>query len=50
MRKVTASEAGGALYSQRQWMVEPDFAQIKANRRIDRSNAADSRPPAPNDA
>jgi hypothetical protein len=24
-------QAGGALYSQRQWMVEPVFAQIKAN-------------------
>jgi transposase len=36
MRRVIASEQGGALYSQRQWMVEPVFAQIKANRRIDR--------------
>jgi hypothetical protein len=27
-------EQGGALYLQRQWMVEPVFAQIKANRRI----------------
>ena len=36
MRTVIASEAGGALYSKRQWMVEPVFAQIKANRRIDR--------------
>ncbi len=36
MRRVIASDAGGALYSQRQWMVEPVFAQIKANRRIDR--------------
>jgi transposase len=36
MRRVIASERGGALYSQRQWMVEPVFAQIKANRRIDR--------------
>jgi transposase len=36
MRRVIASEPGGALYSQRQWMVEPVFAQIKTNRRIDR--------------
>jgi transposase len=36
MRRVIASESGGALYTQRQWMVEPVFAQIKANRRIDR--------------
>jgi transposase len=36
MRRVIASELGGSLYSQRQWMVEPVFAQIKANRRIDR--------------
>jgi transposase len=36
MRRVIATETGGALYSQRQWMVEPVFAQIKTNRRIDR--------------
>ena len=36
MRRVIASDAGGGLFSQRQWMVEPVFAQIKANRRIDR--------------
>jgi transposase len=36
MRRVIATEQGGALYTQRQWMVEPVFAQIKANRRIDR--------------
>ena len=36
MRRVLATESGGALYSQRQWMVEPVFAQIKANRRIGR--------------
>jgi len=36
MRRVIATEHGGALYTQRQWMVEPVFAQIKANRRIDR--------------
>jgi hypothetical protein len=31
-----ATEAGRGLYSKRQCMVEPVFAQIKANRRIDR--------------
>ena len=36
MRRVLATESGGALYSRRQWMVEPVFAQIKANRRIER--------------
>jgi hypothetical protein len=36
MRRVIATEAGGALYSKRQCMVEPVFAQIKSNRRIDR--------------
>jgi len=36
MRRVIASERGGALYSQRQWMVEPVFGQIKANRGIER--------------
>ena len=36
MRRVIASDAGGGLYSKRQCMVEPVFAQIKANRRIDR--------------
>ena len=36
MRRVIATDRGGALYSQRQWMVEPVFAQIKTNRRIDR--------------
>ncbi|MGA6948948.1 MAG: transposase [Solirubrobacterales bacterium] len=36
MRRVLASERGGALYSKRMPMVEPVFAQIKANRRIDR--------------
>jgi hypothetical protein len=36
MRRVIASDAGGALYSKRQWMIEPVFAQIKSNRRIDR--------------
>jgi transposase len=36
MRRVMATEAGGELFSKRQCMVEPVFAQIKANRRIDR--------------
>jgi hypothetical protein len=36
MRRVIASEAGGELYSKRQCMVEPVFARIKTNRRIDR--------------
>jgi Transposase DDE domain len=36
MRRVIATKQGGALYTQRQWMVEPVFAQIKTNRRIDR--------------
>jgi transposase len=36
MRRALATERGGALYSKRMPMVEPVFAQIKANRRIDR--------------
>jgi transposase len=36
MRRVLKTEQGGALYSQRQWMIEPVFGQIKANRRINR--------------
>jgi len=36
MRRVIATEVGGALYSKRKCMVEPVFAQIKANRRIER--------------
>ncbi len=36
MRRVLDTERGGALYSKRMPMVEPVFAQIKANRRIDR--------------
>jgi hypothetical protein len=36
MRRLIATEQGGALHSQRQWMVEPVLAQIKTNRRIDR--------------
>ena len=35
MRRVMATEAGGELYSKRQCMVEPVFAQIKTNRRIE---------------
>jgi transposase len=36
MRRVIATDAGGELYSKRQCMVEPVFARIKTNRRIDR--------------
>ena len=36
MRRVLDTERGAALYSRRMPMVEPVFAQIKANRRIDR--------------
>ncbi|MGH2990608.1 MAG: transposase [Gaiellaceae bacterium] len=36
MRRVLATERGSALYSKRMPMVEPVFAQIKANRRIGR--------------
>ena len=36
MRRVLASERGGALYAKRQTMVEPAFADTKFNRRIDR--------------
>ncbi|MEK6252631.1 MAG: transposase [Actinomycetota bacterium] len=36
MRRVLATDQGAELYSRRQWMVEPVFAQIKANRRIGR--------------
>jgi transposase len=36
MRRALATESGGDLYSRRQWMVEPVFAQIKANRGIER--------------
>jgi hypothetical protein len=34
MRRVIATEKGGDLYSRRQCMVEPVFAQITSNRRI----------------
>jgi hypothetical protein len=36
MRRVIATDAGRELYSKRQCMVEPVFAQIKTTRRIDR--------------
>jgi transposase len=36
MRRVLATDAGGALYRQRQWMIEPVFADTKFNRRNDR--------------
>ena len=36
MRRVLATDQGAELYARRQWMVEPVFAQIKANRRIGR--------------
>jgi Transposase DDE domain len=36
MRRVLASEPGGALYSKRQTIIEPVFADTKFNRRIDR--------------
>jgi transposase len=36
MRRVIATERGGELYSRRQCMVEPVFAQIKSNRRMER--------------
>ncbi len=36
MRRVLQSDAGAELYSRRQWMVEPVFADIKQNRRAGR--------------
>jgi hypothetical protein len=36
MRRAIATESGGDLYSRRKWMIEPVFAQIKTNRRIER--------------
>ena len=36
MRRVLATEIGGALYAKRQTMIEPVFADTKFNRRIDR--------------
>src|SRR3954468_9878963 len=37
MRRVLASDQGGALYAKRRVMIEPVFADTKFNRRIDRS-------------
>ena len=36
MRRVLASERGGALYRKRQPMIEPVFAQVKFNRGLGR--------------
>jgi transposase len=36
MRRALATDKGADLYSQRQWMVEPVFADIKQNRRAGR--------------
>jgi len=36
MRRAIATEQGADLYSRRQWMVEPVFADIKSNRRMGR--------------
>jgi transposase len=36
MRRVLATDKGADLYSRRQWMVEPVFAEIKQNRRAGR--------------
>ncbi len=36
MRSVLRSDEGSALYSQRQWMIEPVFGDIKFNRRAGR--------------
>ena len=36
MRRVLATDAGGALYAKRQSMIEPVFADTKFNRRLDR--------------
>jgi transposase len=36
MRRVLATDHGAELYSRRQWMVEPVFADIKQNRRAGR--------------
>ena len=35
MRRVLESEAGHALYKQPQALIEPVFARIKHNRRVD---------------
>ena len=36
MRRVVATEIGGALYRKRQGMIEPVFGQVRFNRNIDR--------------
>jgi hypothetical protein len=36
MRGVLATDPGRALYGQRQWMIEPVFADTRFNRRSDR--------------
>jgi hypothetical protein len=36
MRRVPATDAGGALYAKRQSMIEPVFGDTKFNRRLDR--------------
>jgi hypothetical protein len=36
MRRVLATDAGGALYAKRQSMIEPVFGDTKFNRRLDR--------------
>jgi hypothetical protein len=36
MRRVLASDEGGALYAKRQAIIEPIFADTKFTRRIDR--------------
>jgi hypothetical protein len=36
MRRVLATDQGGALYAKRQGMIEPVFAHTKFNRRMDR--------------
>jgi hypothetical protein len=36
MRRVLATDAGGALYAKRQSMIEPGFGDTKFNRRLDR--------------
>jgi hypothetical protein len=36
MRRVLATDHGGALYAKRQGMIEPVFADMKFNRRIER--------------
>jgi hypothetical protein len=43
-RRVLATPDGRALYRQRQATIEPVFGQLKFNRQIRRSNAADERP------